>query len=67
MHTTFILWPVNPYGTLYIGATNDLIGRVYEHKNDLVEGFTQKYGIHILVYYEIYENRRSANQPERQI
>ena len=56
-----------PYGTLYIGATNDLIRRVYEHKNDLVEGFTSKYGIHTLVYYEVCDNRQSANQRERQI
>ncbi len=39
-------------GTLYIGVTNDLLRRVYEHKHDLVEGFTKRYGVHMLVYFE---------------
>jgi len=55
------------HGTLYIGVTNDLVRRVYEHKNDLVEGFTKKYGIHLLVYYEQYNNAESAIQRERQM
>jgi len=38
-------------GTLYVGTTNDLIRRVWEHKNDLVEGFTKEYGVHCLVWY----------------
>ncbi len=43
-------------GTLYIGVTNNLVKRVYEHKTDLVRGFTQKYRVHNLVYYEIYSH-----------
>jgi putative endonuclease len=54
-------------GTLYIGVTNNLARRVYEHKNDLVEGFTKKYGVHRLVYYEKYHDIDLAIQRERQM
>jgi putative endonuclease len=54
-------------GTLYIGYTSDLVKRVYEHKHDLVKGFTRKYGIHLLVYYEICEEFEGALQREKQI
>ena len=38
-------------GTLYIGVTSDLIQRVWQHKNNLVQGFTKRYGVHLLVYF----------------
>jgi len=54
-------------GTLYTGVTSDLTNRVYEHKNNLVEGFTKKYNIHRLVWYEIHESGESAILREKQI
>ena len=54
-------------GTLYTGVTSNLVKRVYEHKNNLVEGFTKKYSVHYLGYYEIYDNIESAILREKQI
>lgn len=54
-------------GTLYIGMTNDLIRRVYEHKQGFVQGFTNKYRVHMLVYYEIYANPEGAIKREKQL
>jgi putative endonuclease len=54
-------------GTLYVGVTNDLIRRVYEHRNDFVEGFTRKYGVHRLVYFEQCEDFDSVLQREKRI
>ena len=54
-------------GTLYVGVTNNLLKRVYEHKNDLVEGFTKRYGIHRLVYYEQVADINSAIQREKRL
>ena len=53
------------YGTLYIGVTSDLPKRVYEHRNGLVEGFTKKHNIKMLVYYEAHETSESAIKRER--
>jgi len=54
-------------GTLYIGVTSDLIKRVFEHKNDLAEGFTKKYGVHQLVYFEQTSDVNSAITREKQM
>jgi len=53
--------------TLYIGVTSNLIKRIYEHKNNLIEGFTKKYNIHNLIYYEITEDVDSAIAREKQL
>ncbi|MDP2277339.1 MAG: GIY-YIG nuclease family protein [Nitrospirota bacterium] len=54
-------------GTLYTGITSDLIKRIYEHKNNLVDGFTEKYNVHRLIWYEIHESAESAINREKQI
>ena len=54
-------------GTLYIGVTNDLVRRIYEHKNHLIEGFTSKYDVSRLVYYEITSDVKSALSREKQL
>ena len=55
------------YGTLYTGVTSDLIKRVWEHKQDAVDGFTNKYSVHLLVYYEPHLDMSSAITREKQI
>ena len=52
-------------GTLYIGTTNDLVRRAWEHKGQFVPGFTSKYGVHHLVYFEAHDDVRLAIQRER--
>ena len=52
-------------GTLYIGVTNNIARRSYEHRENLVEGFTKKYGVHRLVYFEVHEDIRRAIQREK--
>ncbi len=54
-------------GTLYVGVTNSLIRRIYEHKNDQKDGFTKKYQVHDLVYYEEYNDVNVAIARETQV
>ncbi len=54
-------------GTLYIGVTSDLVQRVWQHKNDVVEGFTKKYGVHMLVYYELHDDMEDAIIREKRL
>jgi putative endonuclease len=56
-----------PYGTLYVGVTSELFERTGVHKQDLIEGFTKRYGVHRLVYYEMHETMESAIRREKQI
>jgi len=53
------------YGTLYIGVTSDLIKRAWEHKNDVVAGFTKQYGVHTLVWFEQHATMESAISREK--
>jgi len=54
-------------GTLYIGVTSDLIKRIYQHREGLIDGFTKKYNVKALVYYEQHENAESAITREKQM
>ena len=54
-------------GTLYIGVTSDLPKRIWEHKEGFVEGFTEKYNVHLLVWYEVHESMDEAIVREKQL
>ena len=54
-------------GTLYVGVTSNIIQRIYRHKNNLIDGFTKKYGINRLVYYELYKEMTLAIEREKRI
>lgn len=56
-----------PFGTLYVGSTSDLVRRVWEHKIKAIPGFTAKYGVDRLVWFEVYETMAAAARRERQI
>ncbi|WP_038249528.1 GIY-YIG nuclease family protein [Ghiorsea bivora] len=55
------------HGRLYVGVTSNLVHRVWQHKNDYIEGVTKKYNVHILVYYAQYETMVSAITREKQM
>ncbi|MHB1053959.1 MAG: GIY-YIG nuclease family protein [Thiobacillus sp.] len=54
-------------GTLYTGVTSDLVKRIWQHRNSVVDGFTQKYSVHSLMYYELAEEMAGAIAREKQI
>ena len=54
-------------GTLYVGVTSDLAQRVWQHKNDLLEGFTKQYEVHRLVWYETHPTMKSAIKREKRL
>jgi putative endonuclease len=54
-------------GTLYVGVTSDLVQRGWQHKNEEVEGFTKRYGVHTLVWYELHDSMESAIRREKTI
>ena len=54
-------------GTLYIGVTGDIIRRIWEHRNDLVEGFTKRCHVHLLVYGELHDTMSAAITREKQM
>ena len=56
-----------PGGALYVGVTNDLVRRVYEHRNGLVDGHTKRYGIKRLVHFEVYDSMYEAIRREKNI
>ena len=59
------LFASKPYGTLYVGTTSDLARRVWEHKNRVVSGFTKRYGIDRLVWFEAYDDPTAAITREK--
>ena len=56
-----------PNGILYVGVTSDLVRRIYEHRTGAADGFTKRYGLKRLVYYEIYDDIRTAIQREHNV
>ena len=56
-----------PYGTLYIGVTSDALRRMFEHKQGLIDGFTKKYGLNMLVHLETFESISDAIAREKQL
>ena len=67
-NNSYIYIMTNEYNTsFYVGVTSDLVKRIFEHKNKFVDGFTKKYNINKLVYYEVFENIEYAILREKQL
>jgi putative endonuclease len=66
-HSYVYLLASRPYGTLYIGVTSDLVRRVWEHREGLVAGFTKRYGVKELVWYEVHGDIMEAIKREKQL
>ena len=60
MHPAVYILASQRNGTLYIGVTSHLVQRIWQHKNDLVPGFTEKFGVHDLVYFELLDDMANA-------
>jgi putative endonuclease len=68
MHSSYVYIITNKKdGVLYIGVTSDLVKRIYEHKNGIFEGFSKKYNLDKLVYFEVYEEVYEAITREKQV
>lgn len=67
MNNYYVYIMTNNSKTLYIGVTNDLVRRIYEHKNKMIDGFTKKYNITKLVYYEVFNSIEDAIRREKQL
>ena len=68
MNTYYVYMMTNEYNNvLYVGVTNNLERRVYEHQSGLIEGFTQKYNVHKLVWYECCHDVKDAIAREKQL
>jgi putative endonuclease len=63
----FVYIMANNKLVLYIGVTSDLVRRVYEHKQGLIEGFSQKYRLYKLIYFEVFDNIKDAINREKQL
>ena len=68
MRNTYFVYIIgNERPTIYIGITNNLVKRIYQHKNSLVDGFSKKYGLNKLLYFEAYNEVYQAIKREKQI
>ena len=66
-HPAVYILASKPHGTLYIGVSSNLAARVWQHKQGLVEGFSQRHAVHALVYYELHQEMYAAISREKQL